>query len=84
MRACGQKFVKFCTLTHAAKLVVEIFIVNKKLLLCNESPQLDSAVEGDPHSRRTGSWVVWKDGGEADGWGGGRTLGVFNYKFVVM
>ena len=22
MRACGQKFVKFCTLTHAAKLVV--------------------------------------------------------------
>ena len=45
MRACGQKFVKFCTLTHAAKLVVEIFIVNKKLLLCNESPQLDSAVE---------------------------------------
>ena len=24
MRACGQKLVKFCTLTHAAKLVVEI------------------------------------------------------------
>ena len=27
MRACGQKFVNFCTLTHAAKLVVEISIV---------------------------------------------------------
>ena len=24
MRACGQKLVKFCTLTHAAKLLVEI------------------------------------------------------------
>ena len=24
MRACGQKLVKFCTLTHAAKLVVSI------------------------------------------------------------
>ena len=24
MRACGQKLVKFCTLTHAAKLVVEM------------------------------------------------------------
>ena len=24
MRDCGQKLVKFCTLTHAAKLVVEI------------------------------------------------------------
>ena len=24
MRASGQKLVKFCTLTHAAKLVVEI------------------------------------------------------------
>ena len=24
MRACGQKLVKFCTLTHAAKLVVRI------------------------------------------------------------
>ena len=23
MRSCGQKLVKFCTLTHAAKLVVE-------------------------------------------------------------
>ena len=27
MRACGQKLVKFCTLTHAAKLVVEIVSV---------------------------------------------------------
>ena len=24
MRSCGQKFVNFCTLTHAAKLVVEM------------------------------------------------------------
>ena len=24
MRACGQKLVKFCTLTHAAKLVVRL------------------------------------------------------------
>ena len=24
MRACGQKLVKFCTLTHASKLVVEL------------------------------------------------------------
>ena len=24
MRACGQKLVKFCTLTHAAKLVVRV------------------------------------------------------------
>ena len=31
-----------------------------------------------------GSWALWKDGGEAGGWGGGRTLGVFNYKFVVV
>ena len=49
------------------------------ICMCNESPQLDSAVEGDLRSRRTGSWAVWKDvadGGEADGWGGGRTLGV--------
>ena len=27
MRSCGQKLVKFCTLTHAAKLVVEIACV---------------------------------------------------------
>ena len=26
MRACGQKLVKFCTLTHTAKLVVEIML----------------------------------------------------------
>ena len=33
MRACGQKLVKFCTLTHAAKLVVRIgHIANLKLL----------------------------------------------------
>ena len=29
MRACGQKLVKFCTLTHAAKLVVRIIIIIK-------------------------------------------------------
>ena len=28
MRAYGQKLVKFCTHTHAAKLVVEIKIVH--------------------------------------------------------
>ena len=37
--------------------------------MCSENPQLDSAVEGDPRSRRTGSWLGWKDGGEADVWG---------------
>ena len=26
MRACGQKFVKFCTLTHAAKLIKRLII----------------------------------------------------------
>ena len=29
MRAFGQKLVKFCTLTHAAKLVVRIIITRK-------------------------------------------------------
>ena len=28
MRAYGQKLVKFCTHTHAAKLVVEITVVS--------------------------------------------------------
>ena len=32
MRACGQKLVKFCTLTHAAKLVVEINAIHA--LIC--------------------------------------------------
>ena len=36
------------------------------LCICSKNPQLDSAVEGDPRSRRTGSWLGWKDGGEAD------------------
>ena len=31
MRVCGQKLVKFCTLTHAAKLVVRINTIFIKL-----------------------------------------------------
>ena len=35
-----------------------------------KNPQLDSAIEGDPRSRRTGGVVLgWKDDGEADVWG---------------
>ena len=49
-----------------------------------KSPQLVSAVERDPRGRRTESKWMWKDGGEADGWDVGMTLGVFNYKFVVV
>ena len=30
MRSCGQKFVKFCTLTHAAKLVVEVLHAGRR------------------------------------------------------
>ena len=29
MRAYGQKLVKFCTHTHAAKLVVEMYTINE-------------------------------------------------------
>ena len=32
VRACGQKLVKFCTLTHAAKLVVEIYTYKRIIL----------------------------------------------------
>ena len=34
MRACGQKLVKFCTLTHAAKLVVRMSVIPVCSALC--------------------------------------------------
>ena len=42
---------------------------------CHENPQLDSAVRQIREVGGPGSRLVWTDGGEADGWGGGRTLG---------
>ena len=41
----------------------------------HENPQLDSAVRQIREVGGPGSGLVWTDGGEADGWGGGRTLG---------
>ena len=45
MRAYGQKLVKFCTLTHAAKLVVEMLPENSdpKQLKCYKIPKIDKS-----------------------------------------
>ena len=51
---------------------------------CTKNLQLDSAVEGDPRSRRTGSWLGVEGRWRGGRLGVGRTLGVFNYKFVVV
>ena len=52
-----------------------------KSSMCSKNLQLDSAVEGDPRSRRTGSWLGvegrWRGGrlGVAIAWGWGGRLG---------
>ena len=52
-----------------SKLIFRMF----KCCLCHENPQLDSAVRQIREVGGPGSGLVWTDGGEADGWGGGRT-----------
>ena len=85
----------YCDVIVKCDIVIRVFLATQWYLIyifktsisdaiVVKSPQLVSAVERDPRGRRTESKWMWKDGGEADGWDVGMTLGVFNYKFVVV